>query len=259
VKDYPGVYVGRCTANGKSYVGSSIKVLRRQREHKSALAKGNHQNKHLQSAYNKYGAESFEWEVLVKNPTNLFAEEQVWIEKLRSSDREFGFNRSYPVRVNVPNPIASKIMKRYWKDPVKRAAWEAALLKGSRKVSELLENDPEFAAKISAIRQGMWTDEIRLKASKSAKGRYKNKKYKKEHLIFLAAGRATLAERQKDPDFVDRQTQAMRDRWKDPEARKLQAARMAALWQNPEFRAKAAERSRQQIIAYNKARKAASA
>jgi group I intron endonuclease len=259
MNDFPGVYVIACVPTGKRYVGSALKVLKRIGQHQRALRRGNHINTYLQYAYNKYGAEAFTYEIVSKNPANRFAEEQAWIERLRTFDRKYGFNQSYPVRVNEPHPMASRRMKRHWKDPKLRAAWEADLLKNSRKVSELLQTDPEFAAKISAIRQGQWSDKTRKRLARQAKKKYKDADYRTAHLTYLAAGREKLAERRKDRAFVMRQTKGMIDRWKDPEARALQAKRMAALWKDPVFRAKQAERSRKQIIRVNAMRAAAKA
>ncbi len=48
-----GVYVVKNVQNGKFYIGSSNKMLKRRREHFSALNRNAHQNKYLQNAFNK--------------------------------------------------------------------------------------------------------------------------------------------------------------------------------------------------------------
>lgn len=249
-----GVYICRCLANGKVYVGSSIRCLVRIKEHSDALRRGKHGNKHLQAAYNKYGSDSFKWEILERNPENRFAAEQKWIEKYDASNRRFGYNRSYPVRVNHPNPNMSLKIKNKWCEGEYRKTVEAALLKGSRAVSELYATDPVFVEKMSTIRKGQWKPETRKRLAKQAEKRYEDETYKSQHLMFLESGRQKLAEKRKDPAFVTNQVKGMVDRWKDPEARKKQAARMAALWQNKEFKAKQIEAARARIIAYNKSR-----
>lgn len=55
-----GVYLISNNVNGKCYVGSTIHLDQRRKQHFSRLA----HNKHLQNAYNKYGKEAFEFEVL---------------------------------------------------------------------------------------------------------------------------------------------------------------------------------------------------
>lgn len=50
-----GVYEIRNTLNNKRYIGSSINIYRRWRDHKRMLNLSVHPNKHLQSAWNKYG------------------------------------------------------------------------------------------------------------------------------------------------------------------------------------------------------------
>ena len=60
-----GVYVIRCEPTGKEYVGSSINIVKRIREHFYRLERGAHRNRRLQNAYKKYGKVSFRSEVLL--------------------------------------------------------------------------------------------------------------------------------------------------------------------------------------------------
>jgi group I intron endonuclease len=67
-----GVYLIRCEPTGSKYVGASVNVVKRIREHFYRLEKGGHRNRHLQSAYNEYGKDSFSSEVLLYcDPSNL--------------------------------------------------------------------------------------------------------------------------------------------------------------------------------------------
>jgi len=59
-----GIYRIFCTANGKSYIGSSTEIARRFRNHKNNLAHGTHPNPHLQNAWNKHGESAFEFKIL---------------------------------------------------------------------------------------------------------------------------------------------------------------------------------------------------
>lgn len=54
-----GVYLIRNSVNGKVYVGSSVNIEQRWRQHKSDLNKNSHHSGHLQAAWNRYGAEAF--------------------------------------------------------------------------------------------------------------------------------------------------------------------------------------------------------
>lgn len=55
----PGIYRIVCRDNGKSYIGQSVNVGRRVADHRQSLRRGDHKNKHLQNAFNKYGEGSF--------------------------------------------------------------------------------------------------------------------------------------------------------------------------------------------------------
>ena len=66
-----GVYQIKNTDNGKSYIGSSMRLERRLSEHKSRLRHNKHGNRHLQRAWNKYGKDAFEFEVLAELDTDI--------------------------------------------------------------------------------------------------------------------------------------------------------------------------------------------
>lgn len=84
-----GVYKISNSSNGKCYIGSSIDIDRRRLEHFSALLHNKHINQHLQNAYNKYGRECFEFEIIeiveitdnIKQ--NLLSREQFWIDNIK--------------------------------------------------------------------------------------------------------------------------------------------------------------------------------
>jgi group I intron endonuclease len=63
------------------YVGSAVAVKRRWSAHRNLLTKQSHYNSRLQRAYDKYGASSFDWEIVqfVDDKTQLIASEQFWM------------------------------------------------------------------------------------------------------------------------------------------------------------------------------------
>ena len=79
-----GVYVIRCEPTGSRYVGASVHIVKRIREHFYRLEKGTHRNRRLRSAYEKYGKESFSTKVLLYcDPINLELYGKQIIEKLQ--------------------------------------------------------------------------------------------------------------------------------------------------------------------------------
>lgn len=94
-----GIYCIHCRTNDKRYIGQSINIIKRKHEHKRALEGNYHTNKHLQSAFNKYGLDSFKFTVLERLPKNsaqklLNEHEKRWIEKYKSYDQKYGFNKT---------------------------------------------------------------------------------------------------------------------------------------------------------------------
>ena len=80
-----GIYQIVNTITQDCYVGSSVNLARRKREHFNDLRKGNHINRHLQAAFSKYGDHAFSFVVLeeVLERDNLTVREKQWITQLR--------------------------------------------------------------------------------------------------------------------------------------------------------------------------------
>jgi hypothetical protein len=90
-----GVYQIRCKQNGKIYVGSAVDLRRRWDVHRRTLRDRVHHNDHLQHAWNTYGEENFEFEVLqFVNAAELLRAEQEWIDRTDCTHRKIGYNIS---------------------------------------------------------------------------------------------------------------------------------------------------------------------
>lgn len=92
----PAVYIIRCKVNGRAYVGSSIDVDLRIRQHKKNLSSGRHTNPFLQRAWSALGEGCFEFSILeqFENPIDenlLRSREQDWIDGLETMI-PLGFN-----------------------------------------------------------------------------------------------------------------------------------------------------------------------
>lgn len=96
-EDYAGVYKITNLVNGKVYIGQSRDTLDRIYAHKKDLRGNYHSNPHLQSAWNKYGEDSFSFDVVTYCPFNqLYKYENFWMNVYESYDRELGYNIALP-------------------------------------------------------------------------------------------------------------------------------------------------------------------
>jgi len=94
-----GIYRILNLINNKYYIGSSKNITKRIREHKRLLRKGEHENKHLQSAWNKYGEQNFVFEIIqiissdeLKNNCYLRDLETKYILESGSANDKIGYN-----------------------------------------------------------------------------------------------------------------------------------------------------------------------
>jgi group I intron endonuclease len=87
-----GIYQIYNPINNKRYIGSSINVERRLKEHLRNLEKNRHCNDHLQSAYNKY-KDVLQFQFLEEcEPDECLIFEQYYLDYYKSYIREFGYN-----------------------------------------------------------------------------------------------------------------------------------------------------------------------
>lgn len=78
-----GVYEIMLKGTRHCYVGSSVDIQTRKRQHFLALRRGKHHSQYLQNAWNKYGEERFEFRLVeaVTDVNLLIQREQYWIEE----------------------------------------------------------------------------------------------------------------------------------------------------------------------------------
>ena len=90
-----GIYSIKNIQNNKIYIGSSIAIERRWKEHLNKLRLNKHENRRLQNSWNKYGEEAFKFNILeIVEPTKdlILSREQFFIDQYKSYDKLFGFN-----------------------------------------------------------------------------------------------------------------------------------------------------------------------
>jgi len=114
-----GIYVIINLVDNKVYIGSTIRNFRKRwREHRDSLKDGNHRNTHLQRAWNKYGEENFEFQILEKledrtDISLISKREEFWITSFGSFKSENGYNIDVIVggRKAVSEETRAKISK----------------------------------------------------------------------------------------------------------------------------------------------------
>ena len=88
-----GIYYIKNKINNNIYIGSSKNILHRFSQHKYSLCNNRHENPHLQSAFNKYGKKNFIFMILERcPPKSLEQKEQYWMDILKVTDRDIGYN-----------------------------------------------------------------------------------------------------------------------------------------------------------------------
>ena len=83
-----GVYLIICNNNATRYVGSSLDVKKRAGKHIANLIAGRHQNRKLQSAFDEYGIDAFDWKMLQEyrgDHQQLKDLERDWFLRIQSS------------------------------------------------------------------------------------------------------------------------------------------------------------------------------
>lgn len=142
-----GTYKIQNKDTGKIYVGSTVNLQKREKDHFSYLRRGTHHNIYLQRAFDKYGEESFNFIVLDHcdpDPETLIKLEQ---QEYNSYKEEILYNIAYP----AVNPMIGRDFSDEHREKISKS------LKDYHK-----ENDNRFKGKKHSKKS-------RLKMSKSQK------------------------------------------------------------------------------------------
>lgn len=84
-----GIYKILNITNGKYYVGSSVNINGRWLKHKALLRHNKHENPKLQNAWNKYGEESFSFEIIEEcEKEKLLNREQFYIDDISNFNED---------------------------------------------------------------------------------------------------------------------------------------------------------------------------
>lgn len=91
-----GIYCIESTINGKKYIGKSINIYSRIKQHITNLnTRSKNENTHFKNAWHKYGRDSFIYYVLEycdKDEKLLKERELYWIDYYKTIDRKYGYN-----------------------------------------------------------------------------------------------------------------------------------------------------------------------
>jgi group I intron endonuclease len=96
-----GIYKIINIINNKFYVGSAVDLKRRKARHFSELRTNKHNNRHLQTAWNKYGEQAFVFVVLeeIADDADLLAAENIWLHE------NVGKDYCYNIGVDATAPM----------------------------------------------------------------------------------------------------------------------------------------------------------
>lgn len=181
----PAIYCIQNTTNKKRYIGSATRLKERWRIHRSALKRNCHFSSHLQAAWNKYGADCFEWSVLEKIDPIDFTEEQLvkkllereeyWIQFYKTTDRKFGYNTRQDCTTNLGLKWSEESKKAFSEKKKKQGLSKEIIegLKAAWKTDEFRENHRRMQKEWQdSLSEEEW-QKIQTKKSESLKEHYK--------------------------------------------------------------------------------------
>lgn len=212
-----GIYEIVNLANGKRYIGSAVRLGMRCREHRSRLVTGKHRNRVLQNAWTKYGADCFQFNVLLRCPTeDLIGHEQRFIDTIAPE-----YNLC---------PTAGSSLGRV--PSAETRAKIAAKLRGRKHTTPRGE---EWRAKLAAAHRGKPKTAASIEKMRATK---RGKKLAPEHAAKLAAILRQVTPREKSPEHRARISAALKGVAHSAERRAKQAAAQTGLKRGPYKRTK---------------------
>ena len=170
-----GIYRITNIVNNKIYIGQTINYEKRKREHINRLLANSHTNRHLQSAWNKYGQQNFIFDFIENCSENMLTErEQYWIDYYGGIDnanvynnREAGDSGEFSEETRAL--ISSKIKGRHLSEETKHKISETS--KGRHHTEETKRKISETSKGRTHMRGRHLSEETKKKISDKLKGR----------------------------------------------------------------------------------------
>lgn len=184
-----GIYSITNTTNGKVYIGSAINIGTRWREHLNDLKGDKHHSIKLQRAWNKYGEDSFRFDVITTcDIDDLITTEQGFIDE----------GDTYKVGYNCC-PVAGSRLGSKQSEDTKRKISESLKGRPSHRKGKTLTKETKL--KLSKARKGKKLSKTHVENIRKAKMGDKNpfygKKVKEEHKTYKRIKQFT-----KDGEFI---------------------------------------------------------
>lgn len=108
-----GVYKIVNVVNGKFYIGSSVDIENRWKGHIHELNLNQHNNSHLQNAWNKYGAENFRFEVVEITDIDTVRErETFYLKNTNCTDDNTGYNILDSANIGLGVKASDEVRKK---------------------------------------------------------------------------------------------------------------------------------------------------
>ncbi len=255
-----GMYEIKNTETNKRYIGVSINIPRRRKQHFSALNQGTHQNSKLQSEWDKYGRERFTFEVkeLCKR-SELLRLEQETINSCKEEGVDIYNEDTFP-----PSRVGTKLSEEHKRKIGEANKGHAVSLEARKKISDAnkervytekqLQRYAEINRRLAEKRKGKFhhSEESKQKMSDAIKGR-KHSEESKQKMSAIRKGKSLGEENPfygkehsdevkkqmskgtkewwQTPENHSKMKQAAKVRWQDLEERKKQSERRKAYWQ----------------------------
>lgn len=256
-----GIYLIRCTATKRVYVGSAVDLKRRWTDHRRDLRNGVHHSAKLQRAWNRFGADAFSFEPVLSCDVGLLKDcEQELLNFYGGARHCFNISDS---------TIAPMLGRKMTAEAKRKRAIALAPVYASREFREKmaeasrLSRTPHVRAAIGAASSARNANaEYRQNASEKMKTRYADPAERKRtgelsKAAITPEGRAkqrkAISAFKNTPEEKHRVAEQARMLWSDPdhrarriealkkaidaEAKKKRSELLAAQWADPVWRA----------------------
>ena len=166
-----GIYCIKNLVDEKVYIGQSVNLHKRLDDHKSDLKHNRHHNTYLQHAYNKYGAENFDFNIIHEcSIEELDLLEIYYIcEVYHSQDRDCGYNRESGG--NFKKTVSEETKLKISKAGKKRFENPEEIEKNRKRILKRFENPSEHE-RMSKIQKKRFENPEEIEKSSKARQKF---------------------------------------------------------------------------------------